>query len=243
MAAKKITDSIRNTVKAQMFLFEFESFYYEKVHNRNFWEKEDAEDEIERERGAVLGRATDSRFEDCTIEECRAYTEYLTQSSGITWDDFKDFSMWDVKWLEMFKKVKGKISGKGEKMTASEIKKYAAAKKAPKSPKSPATKKAATKKAATKKTAAKKTPAKAAAKKTSKAAPAKKKEAAKKATPKTAPAKKADTKSAAVKKKLAAKKSTPKAAPAAKKAPAKKATSKPSLGEHLKALSTRKKAA
>ena len=190
MAAKKITDSIRNTIKAQMFMWEFESFYYEKMYTKTFWADDDAEDTVKRERDAVMGRTTDTRFEDCPLEECRAYAEYLIQSSGIEWDAFQELSQWNAEWLEIFKKVKGKLSGKGEKMTASEIKKYAAAKKAPKSP--------ATKKAATKKTAAKKAPAKATAKKTSKAAPAKKKEAAKKATPKKAPAKKAVTKSAAV---------------------------------------------
>jgi len=236
MAAKKITDLIRNTVKAQMFMWEFESFYYEKMYKATFWTDDDAEDTVKRERDAVIGRTTDMHFEDCPLEECRAYAEYLIESSGIEWDAFQELSQWNADWMEIFKKVKGKFSGKGEKMTASEIKKYAAAKKAPKSP--------ATKKASAKKTPAKKDSTKKASTKkaTPKAAPAAKKASTKKATPK-----KAVTKSAAVKKELVAKKSAPKGTPAkkspAKKSPAKKATPKPSLGEHLKAISSRKKAA
>jgi hypothetical protein len=230
MAAKKITDLIRNTVKAQMFMWEFESFYYEKMYKATFWTDDDAEDTVKRERDAVIGRTTDMHFEDCPLEECRAYAEYLVESSGIEWDAFQELSQWNADWMEIFKKVKGKFSGKGEKMTASEIKKYAAAKKAPKSP-------------ATKKASAKKTPAKKAS--TKKATP--KAASAKKASTKKATPKKAVTKSAAVKKELVAKKSAPKGTPAkkspAKKTPAKKATPKPSLGEHLKAISSRKKAA
>ena len=184
MAAKKISDVIRNTVKAQMFLWEFESFYYERMYTQTFWADDDAEGTVKRERDAILGRTSDMRFEDCPLEECRAYTEYLIESGGITWDDFKEVSQWNVEWMEGFEKVKGKFSGKGEKMTANEIKQYAAAKKAPEKKKTPA-KKASAKKAPAKKAPAKKTPAK------------------------KAPAKKAVTKSAAVKKELAAKKVAP----------------------------------
>ena len=209
MAAKKINDTIRDTIKAQIFVYELESFVYEKMHSPTFWEDEDAEDTLKRERDAVFGHTTDVKFEDCEISELRAYAGYLSESSGIPWDEFHDFSFWPIAWIDMFQKLKGKFSGKGEKMTASEIKKHAAAKKTP--AKKPSAKKPSAKKASAKKTPAKKTPAK---KAVTKSVAVKKELAAKKVAEKKAAPKKAAPKGTPTKKSSA--KAPPKS-PATKK--------------------------
>ena len=171
--AFKTTETIRNTIKSQMLVWEFESFFFERMHGKKFWADDEAEVRAKDYRDSIFGRETHQRFEDCDLKELKGYADYLCDTSGIEYAEFGENSMWDEATVEMFSKVKGALPKNGLKMTAKEKAEREAAVK-PKAPKTPAKKKAPAKS----KAKAKKAPAKKKATPKAKAKTAKMKKAA-----------------------------------------------------------------